>query len=143
MLRITTTAIALALTLSGTAWAETFEVQMLNKGEAGAMVFEPGFVRLAAGDTIKFVAATKGHNAESIDGMMPEGATPFKGKINEEIEVTFDEPGLYGVMCKPHYAMGMAMTVAVGDVSEVPEGFFEGRVPKKAKERMESQASGL
>ncbi|MGR3679433.1 MAG: plastocyanin/azurin family copper-binding protein, partial [Paracoccaceae bacterium] len=46
--------------------------------------------------------------------------------------------GVYGVMCKPHYAMGMVMTIAVGAV-DVPEDFLEGRVPKKAKARFEAQ----
>ncbi|MGR3677709.1 MAG: plastocyanin/azurin family copper-binding protein, partial [Paracoccaceae bacterium] len=68
----------------------------------------------------------------------PEGGDQFKGKINEEIEVTLDVEGVYGVMCKPHYAMGMVMTIAVGAV-DVPEDFLEGRVPKKAKARFEAQ----
>ena len=38
--------------------------------------------------------------------------------------------------------MGMVMTIAVGDV-EVPDNFFEGRVPKKAKERFEAQLANL
>ena len=62
--------------------------------------------------------------------MIPEGAEGFKGKINEEIEVTLESEGVYGVICKPHYAMGMVMTVAVGDV-EAPEDFLEGRVPRR------------
>ncbi len=75
--------------------------------------------------------------------MMPEGAEAFAGRINEEIEVTFDLEGLYGVMCKPHFAMGMVMTIAVGDVSEMPEGYLEGRMPRGAKRRFEEQLSNL
>src|SRR5680860_1652173 len=130
--------IAVALATSGAAYAETFEVQMLNKGEAGVMVFEPGFVQIAPGDTVKFVATDKSHNAETIDGMMPEGAEAFKGKINEEIEVTLDAPGYYGVKCTPHFAMGMVLTIAVGD-QDVPAEFLEGRLPKNAKKRFEEQ----
>ena len=82
---------ALALALAaGPAFAANFEVLMLNKGEAGAMVFEPALVQLEPGDTVTFVATDKGHNAETIKDLIPEGATPFKGKINEEIVVTFD-----------------------------------------------------
>jgi pseudoazurin len=106
------------------------------------MVFEPDFVQAAPGDTIKFIATDKGHNAEINKGMLPDGAEAFKGKVNEEIEVTLDVEGVYGVICKPHFAMGMVMTIAVGDV-EVPEGFLEGRVPKRAMERFEAQLSNL
>ena len=44
---------------------------MLNKGAEGAMVFEPALVKVAPGDTVKFVATDKGHNAETIKGMLP------------------------------------------------------------------------
>lgn len=141
MLRILicTTAIALA-PLAGA--AETFEVQMLNKGEAGRMVFEPAALTIQSGDTVKFLATDRGHNAQSIDGMIPEGAEPFEGKINEEIEVTLTAGGLYAVMCKPHYAMGMVMLIAVGE-AVAPDDFLAGRIPPNAKKRFAEQLSGL
>ncbi|MGP6089936.1 pseudoazurin [Antarctobacter jejuensis] len=143
MIRSATTAFALAALMAGAAIAETHEVKMLNKGSDGArMVFEPAFVQAAPGDTIRFVATDKGHNAETAKGMIPDGAEEFRGKINQEIEVTLDATGVYAVICKPHYAMGMVMTIAVGDVA-APEGFLEGRVPKKAKERFEAQLDNL
>lgn len=137
------TALVLASLMGGAAYAETFEVQMLNKGSDGErMVFEPSLVKAAPGDTIKFIAANKGHNAETVKGMLPEGAEAFKGKINEEIEVTLTAEGVYGVICKPHYAMGMVMTIVVGDVT-APEDFLAGRVPKKAKARFEDQLNNM
>jgi pseudoazurin len=143
MFRQLTTAALISLALAGMAWAETVDVKMLNKGEAGTMVFEPAAVRLAVGDSIHFVAADKGHNAETIEGMLPEGASTFEGKLNEELTVTFDQPGFYGVRCKPHFAMGMVMVIAVGDDAAVPANFLEGRIPKKAKERLEAALAGL
>ncbi|MBU2981237.1 pseudoazurin [Lentibacter algarum] len=143
MFRTLMTTAAVITALAGTAFAETFEVKMLNKGEDGRMIFEPQGLRVAAGDTVKFLASDKGHNAESIEDMMPEGAETFKGKINQEIEVTFTEPGFYGVKCKPHFAMGMVMVIAVGDEETAPESFLEGRIPKKAKQRFEDALSGL
>lgn len=143
MIRRLTAGLALAALLAGTAMAETIEVQMLNKGADGErMVFEPAFVRAQPGDVVKFIAADKGHNAETVKGMFPEGAEGFGGKINEEIEITLETEGLYGVMCKPHYAMGMVMTIAVGDV-EMPDGFLGGRIPKKAMGRFEDQVGNL
>lgn len=140
----TATAIAAAaMMISGAAFAETVEVKMLNKGEAGTMVFEPAFIQIAPGDTVKFVATDKGHNAETVLDMIPEGAEPFKGKINEELDVTLDVEGLYAVKCLPHFAMGMVMTIAVGENVELPDGYLEGRLPKNAKERFSEQLENL
>ncbi|MEI4233932.1 pseudoazurin [Roseovarius sp. D22-M7] len=139
MIRTLATSLALSALMGGSAFAETFDVKMLNKGGDGErMVFEPAFIQAAPGDTIRFLATDKGHNAETNDGMLPEGAEGFTGRINEEIEVTLTEEGVYGIICKPHFALGMVMTIAVGD-AEIPADFFEGRVPPKAKQRFEAQ----
>ena len=97
------------------AFAAEHHVHMLNTGTAGAMVFEPGLTRIAVGDTVIFTPTDKSHNAETIRGMLPEGAEMFKGTVNEEIAVTFTVPGIYGVKCAPHYPMGMVALVMVGD----------------------------
>ena len=49
----------------GEAAAEIFEIQMLNKGAEGTMVFEPAFVKAAPGDVIRFVPTDRSHNAAS------------------------------------------------------------------------------
>jgi pseudoazurin len=95
--------------------AADFEVHMRNKGEAGVMVFEPALTKIAVGDTVIFIPSDKGHNAETIPGMLPDGAEPFKGGISKEVAVTFPVPGVYGVKCLPHFAMGMVALVVVGD----------------------------
>ncbi len=125
--------------LAAAATAETYEVQMLNRGEAGTMVFEPAYLRIANGDTVKFVATDRGHNAEAIPEMIPEGAEAFTGKTNEEIEVTLDVDGMYAVKCNPHFAMGMVMIIAVGDDVAIPDGYLEGRLPNRAKERFTAE----
>src|SRR5690606_30425885 len=96
-------AVATIFLAGGSALAAEHEVKMLNKGAAGAMVFEPAFVRAEPGDTIGFVPTDKGHNAETIKGMQPEGAETFKGKINEDVVYTVEHEGLYGIKCTPHY----------------------------------------
>lgn len=92
---------------------------------------------------VKVIAVNKGHNAETIDDMIPEVAEAFAGKINEAIEVTLAEPGFYGVKCNPHFAKGMVMVIAVGDAEAAPESFLEGRLPKKAKDKFDDELSGL
>jgi pseudoazurin len=100
---------------SGFAGAAEFEVHMLNKGEKGGMVFQPDLVIAAPGDTVKFVSVDKGHNAESIDGMLPDGVEPFKSKMSKDFVLTVEKDGLYGIKCTPHYGMGMVALVAVGE----------------------------
>ena len=108
-------ALGAAVIFAGGAGAAEVEIKMLNKGEKGAMVFEPNFVSVAPGDTIRFVPTDKGHNAETIKGMIPDGAEAFKSKFNEEITVTLDKEGIYGVKCAPHYGMGMVALIEVGE----------------------------
>ncbi len=116
-----------------TATADEHEVLMLNRGEAGIMVFEPAILRIEPGDTVRFVAEDKGHNSESIDGMTPPGATAWHGAINEEIVVTFDVEGAYGYRCTPHYGMGMVGLILVGDDLDNLAAAGEVRHPGKAQ----------
>ncbi len=130
-------AITLLTTLfCSAALAEVHEVKMLNRGATGAMVYEPDYLAIAPGDTVKFIASHPSHNAASLAGFLPEGAEPFKGRINQEIEVTFDTPGFYGIQCIPHLAMGMVMLIQVGDhpLSEVQ---IPAALPTRARQRFE------
>jgi len=107
-------AVLATLFLGSLAVAETFEIKMLNKGEAGQMVFEPAFLSANVGDTISFIPASKGHNAETIKDMLPEGAEQFKSKLSKEFSVTLTAEGIYGIKCTPHYSMGMIALIQVG-----------------------------
>ena len=103
-----------ALLLTSAAHAENFEVKMLNKGVDGAMVFEPAFVKTAVGDTVTFISTDKGHNAEAIEGMLPDGVEVFKSGMGEDYVLTLTAEGLYGVKCTPHYSMGMVALIQAG-----------------------------
>jgi len=111
-----TVGMALAFAAMATAvQAADFQVHLLNKGKDGMMVFEPGLTKIAKGDTVTFVPTDKSHNAETFKDLLPAGAKPFKGKINESITVTFDVEGAYVVKCSPHMPMGMVGLIIVGD----------------------------
>lgn len=129
-------ALLATLLFAAPALAENHEVKMLNRGEAGSMVYEPDFLHIAPGDSVRFIATHPTHNAASIPGFLPAGAEPFKGKINEEVEVTFSTPGLYGIQCIPHLAMGMVMLIQVGD-TPVSEAQIPPQLPARAKQRLE------
>ncbi|MDS7594721.1 pseudoazurin [Agrobacterium tumefaciens] len=137
MMKVIGLAFCVATGFSLQAVAETFEVRMLNRGEKGSMVFEPDFLEIAPGDTVRFVPTHKSHNAATIDGMVPEGVEGFKSRINDEFETAFDVPGFYGIKCSPHYGMGMVMLIRVGD-AKLPESYKSINVPGRAKPRMEA-----
>lgn len=139
MIRFTPIALAVGLSLAmlSGAHAAEHEVQMLNKGPEGQpMQFDPAFLKIEPGDTVKFVATDRGHNAETILEMIPEGAETWKGKINEEITVTFNEEGIYGYKCMPHFAMGMVGIIQVGDDVSNLNSAETAKLPGRAKARM-------
>lgn len=130
-------ALATMVLSANSAMAETIEVKMLNKGAEGSMVFEPAYIRAAPGDTIVFLPTDKGHNAETMKGMLPEGVATFKSKMNEEYSMTVESEGLYGIKCTPHYAMGMVALVQVGAAVNLDEAAAV-KQKGKAKERFEA-----
>lgn len=126
-----------SLMLIGPALAVDHQVQMLNKDSEGrAMQFEPAFLKVAPGDTVTFIAANKGHNSESILTLTPEGAEPWKGKINEEITVTFETEGSYAYKCQPHLGLGMVGLIQVGDGAVELDQAEVDKLPKRAAERL-------
>jgi len=109
------------------------------------MVFQPSLIIAAPGDTMTFVPVDKGHDAESVKGMMPAGADPFKGKINEQITVSLSVEGVYGVKCTPHYGMGMVALVVVGKPVnlEGAKAVKQSGKAKKAFEELFAQAEAV
>lgn len=115
--------------------AADHQVQMLNQGESGLMVFEPAFIEAMPGDTVTFVATDASHNAETIKSMLPAGAETFKGPFNKDFTITVTEEGVYGVKCAPHYSMGMIALISVGEPTNLAEAMAV-KLPNKAQERM-------
>lgn len=117
----------------GAAAAADHEVKMLNRGAAGMMVFEPPYLKVAPGDTVTFKSVNPSHNAETIPGMLPEGAQPFKGAMSKDVTVTFEKEGIYGYKCMPHYGMGMVGVIQVGDDTGNADAAKAVKHPGKAK----------
>ena len=130
-------AAAASLLIGGAAQAANFEVLMLNKGTDGkTMGFSPSYLHIEPGDTVTFIPVDKGHNAESILDMIPDAAATWKGKMDEELVVTFDVPGLYGYKCMPHFGMGMVGLIQVGNDKSNLTDLMNVRLPGKAQARM-------
>ena len=117
-----------------------YTVKMLNNGKEGLMVFEPSVLSIQQGDTVLFEATDVSHNSASIPGMIPQGATPWTGAMNQNIKVTFDQEGVYVYQCTPHSMMAMVGVIKVGSPNnlEIIKGKAEDQ--KKAfvmnKERL-------
>ena len=117
-----------------------YTVKMLNNGKEGLMVFEPSVLSIQQGDTVLFEATDVSHNSASIPGMIPQGATPWTGAMNQDIKVTFDKEGVYVYQCTPHSMMAMVGVIKVGSPNnmEIIKGKAEDQ--KKAfvmnKERL-------
>ena len=99
--------------------AAEHEVKMLNTGVEGAMVFEPGYLKVDAGDTVKFISVDAGHNTVSFAS--PEGGESWDGAIGEEVSVTFNSEGVYLYKCVPHAVLAMVGVIQVGAASNLDE----------------------
>ena len=101
--------------------AAEHEVKMLNFGDEGSMIFEPGFLKVEVGDTVHFKSVDMAHNSESVAGLIPANATPWKGEINQDISVTLNEEGVYVYQCTPHLILGMIGIIQVGNPVNIGE----------------------
>lgn len=124
--------------LAGAASAAELQVRMRNQGAQGMMVFEPSTAKLKVGDTIRFVPADPGHNAESIPELWPAGVAPTKGVIGKEVVVKLTKPGVYGFKCMPHWSMGMVFVAKVGDAKLNPatDNALIAKAPPLTKKRL-------
>lgn len=129
------------------AMAETIEVEMLNRNDAGeSMVFSDELIEAEVGDIIRFVPTDRGHNAQSVDGAVPEGQEGFEGAMNEVVEYEVTEAGLTAVICRPHQAMGMVALIVAGDSLDNADAVLEARVPGRGGQKIEAlveEARGL
>jgi pseudoazurin len=130
----------LATLAAGLAHAEVHEVKMLNRGAEGAMVYEPDHLHIAPGDSVRFVPTQAGHNAASLPALLPAGTEAFKSKLNQPFEQVFGTPGLYGIQCIPHLAMGMVMLIQVGDATPTA---LPDNLPARARARLAAQLQKL
>ena len=88
---------------------------------SGMFRFAPDLVRVEPGETVTFLNSRGSHTVKTQRGFWPEGAPTVNIAGQLRVDVPFDEPGLYGVICGRHGKYGMVMLVAVGDVEVTAE----------------------
>ena len=126
--------LAAAMLMSAPALAADMTIEMLNKDADGnKMVYSEEIARVDVGDTITWSPTTKGHNVEMI-------ASPndmkLKSKNGKEVQVTFEEPGLYLYWCTPHKGMGMIGLVVVGGDTSNADTVAKAKVKGKSKKKL-------
>ncbi|MEO9653679.1 plastocyanin/azurin family copper-binding protein [Marinomonas sp.] len=104
--------IAFCLLVSTEAFSKDWQVNMLNYGEAGSMVFEPAYIEAKLGDSVTFIPAQSGHNAKSY--LVPEGDKGWASQLNEEFTLSLNHEGVHLFYCPPHLMMGMVGLIKVG-----------------------------
>ena len=103
------------LFFTSSSFAADENIEMLNKLGKESMVYSKKIARVNVGDTVTWLATSKGHNVEFIKGGVPAGVDKFKSKFNKDVSYKFTIPGIYAYWCTPHKSMGMIGFVVVGD----------------------------
>ena len=124
-------------------FAADMTIDMLNKDANGnKMVYSKEVAKVAVGETITWLPASKGHNVEIIAG--PDGFDiPKKSKNGKEVSITFEVPGIYYYWCTPHKGMGMIGLVVVGDDTSNKDKIAKAKALGKSKKKLKKLLSEL
>ena len=87
------------------------ETHLIN---AQARIFAPDILHINPGDSVQWQNMTS-HNTVSIEGLIPEGAEPWRGQLGENLGVTLSVEGVYAYVCEPHIGFGMMGVIVVGN----------------------------
>lgn len=133
-------ALAFSFVAAQTASAAEVTVEMLSRDKATNLMnlFKPGVVKIAKGDTVKWVATTPGHNVSFIQGGVPAGVALFSSPFDKEIKFTFTVPGIYLYKCTPHAGMGMIGLVVVAKDKSNLAAVKSAYIPPLAKKRLDT-----
>ncbi len=142
---ITSSIILTAVFLTSSIYAAEHEVKMLNSGKDGTMVFEPAVLKVAVGDTVKFVSTDAGHN--SVSDFTPEGAATWKSELGKDISITIDKEGVYIYSCDPHKVMAMFGVIQAGEAKNLDEAMKAAKEIASNvvmnKDRLDNYLAGL
>lgn len=103
-----------ALAVASALWSQIAAAGVVEV-KAVVTKFEPEVAFIKPRDAVKFTNMA-GHDTVAIEGMIPEGAKPWKSAMGEEITVTLDKEGAYIYKCTPHAGNGMVGAIVVGKV---------------------------
>jgi plastocyanin len=125
--------------------AATIEIKLVQTS-AGDAYFDPAGVRIAAGDTVRWVQVSGFHSVtayhpgnDNHELRIPASAQPWDSDIlladypkrGSTFEHTFTVPGVYDYFCRPHEMAGMVGRIVVGDPGDGPGTRPFGYAPGK------------
>ncbi|MFN3321341.1 MAG: plastocyanin/azurin family copper-binding protein [Allorhizobium sp.] len=130
------------------AWAE---LKRRTRKPRGEVVYWSYFVFAVCvlggvGVLLEFARFVSAKETVSPDGLFTAFVTFFPALIGssamqimfDKFKMTFDQPGAYVVKCPPHFGMGMVAVVVVGDAPTNLNAVKTGKMPKKARERLDA-----
>ncbi len=127
---------------TSSAYAVDMTIDMLNKNADGErMVYSTEVAKVAVGDTITWLPASKGHNVHFISA--PDGVELVKSKMNKEFSFTFEKEGIYLYQCTPHKSMGMIGLVVVGENTDNLDSVRKTKVVGKTKKKLKKLLENL
>ena len=134
-------ALTVALLMFTPAFAADMKIEMLNKdAEGNRQVYSEELARIDVGDTITWVPTNKGHNIEMV-------ASPnnmkLRSKNNKEVQIIFEEPGIYYYWCTPHKGMGMIGLVVVGGDTSNKDQIAKAKAIGKSKKKLKTLLNKL
>lgn len=110
--------------------------------------WRPMILFIEPGDTVVF-RQMSGHDTESMDGLFPADAKPWRSQLGEEgFTVTPTVEGAYLYKCNPHVSSGMIGAIVVGklppsNLSELEASAqnkgMTGRAIRKLKQALEAK----
>ena len=127
---------------TSSAYAADLTIDMLNKNADGErMVYSKEIARVAVGETITWLPASKGHNVHFISA--PDGVDLIKSKMNKEFSFKFEKEGIYLYQCTPHKSMGMIALVIVGENTDNIDSAKKAKVVGKSKKKLKKLLENL
>lgn len=105
-------AAVLAFSFASTAEAEEHTIHAVAYRDYESMFFEPDYLRVEPGDTVRFEVDDRDHQPRSV--FIPPGAAPWRAEPGTSISVELTEEGVYLFDCVYHNVMGMAGVIVVG-----------------------------
>jgi len=131
------------LTGNSVVFASDLTIDMLNKDANGnKMVYSNEIAKVAVGDEITWLPASKGHNVHFISA--PDGIKVLpKSKMNKKFSYKFEKKGIYLYQCTPHKSMGMIGLVIVGDDVSNKKQISKTKVFGKSKKKLKKWLSEI
>jgi pseudoazurin len=81
---------------------------------AEARRFVADILYIQAGDSVGWINMTS-HNTVSIEGLIPEGAEPWRSELGQNLQLALEVEGVYAYVCEPHLGFGMVGLIVVGE----------------------------